>query len=68
MAREVVLDANVIVVAWLDGADVLAARARELMDMTMRYAHLAPSGDADLLATLDAGAAAAPRAIERRSS
>lgn len=31
MAREVVLDANVIV-AWLDDADVLAARARELMD------------------------------------
>lgn len=36
--------------------------------MTMRYAHLAPSGDADLLATLDGGAASAPRAIERRSS
>jgi predicted nucleic acid-binding protein len=30
MTREVVLDANVIV-AWLDEADVLAARARELM-------------------------------------
>jgi predicted nucleic acid-binding protein len=31
MTREVVLDANVIV-AWLDEADVLAARARELME------------------------------------
>jgi hypothetical protein len=34
----------------------------------MRYAHLAPSGDVELLATLDGGAVAAPRAIERRSS
>jgi predicted nucleic acid-binding protein len=31
MSREVVLDANVIV-AWLDSADVLGNRARELME------------------------------------
>jgi predicted nucleic acid-binding protein len=31
MAREIVFDANVIV-AWLDGADALAARARSLAD------------------------------------
>ena len=31
MPREVVVDANVIV-AWLDNADALAPRARELME------------------------------------
>jgi site-specific recombinase XerD len=36
--------------------------------MTMRYAHLAPSGDADLLATLDATSKPEARAAGRQSS